>query len=201
MKISALCSAILLLCIATAGESLELRIPYTVIRSEIESQFFPGGRSYLSGDRSSTCEYAYLENPSLFGQDGRLALQAQFHGKTGKEVLGKCVGTGKSFDIVITGRPEYREGKVRFEDAQIQLRNRVADAVFGKLLDRYAEDLERDLVFPLQSDMQRLSDTVNRGIQGYQLRVDKFSLSAIDVRDSELVLRIDASLVVNSGSE
>ena len=179
------------------GEALEVKIPYTVVLKEVERQMFTGGRSYLSGDKTDTCDYAYLENPRMFSQDGRLALQARFNGKTGREVLGKCVGVGKSFDIVVTGRPVYSEGILRFSEAKIEFANSVADAVFGKLLDGFARDLEEQLKFPLKADVQQLSQTLSRGAAGYSLRVEKFTVTAIDVLPDAIHLQIATTVALN----
>src|SRR5580765_748298 len=161
---------VILLGWSVAGYALNVKIGYPLIQKEVERQLFTNGKSYLSGDPSSTCEYAYVQNPVVFPDHQRLAIQANFNGKTGKEVLGKCIGVGKSFDIVVSGKPVYREGLLRLDDVQLQFKNSVADAVFGKLLEGFAESIEQDLTFPIQADAQQASQFVNQG--GYQLKVE-----------------------------
>ena len=198
MKLSGTLLGILCVALLSEGaEALEVTIPYSMVQKEVERQMFTEGRSYLSGDKASTCDYAYLENPSVFPQDGRLALQARFNGKAGKEVLGKCVGIGKSFDIVITGLPVYSEGLLRFSEARIQFKNTVADAMFGKLLEGFAQDLERDLTFPLQADVQQLSQALSQGAGHYILRVEKFTVTAIDVLADAIHLQIATTVSLN----
>jgi hypothetical protein len=185
----------LFLSLCALVEALELKIPNKLIESEVKEQFFVGGRSYLSGDKTSTCDYAYLENPSVSSQNGRIAIEATFNGKAGREVLGKCIGIGRTFGVIISGLPAYREGELRFEDSRIQFKNAAADAVFGKLLEGYAEDLERELAFPIKDEVQDIAETLTQSA-GYDLKLEQFSVSRIDVDPDAVRLQLAGTIVV-----
>lgn len=195
MRTTLICLSFML-AIGAACWAQEVKIPYSMVQKEIEQQMFIEGRSYLSGDATETCDYAYLENPRVYPQSGRLAIEATFKGKKGKEVLGKCVGVGKSFDIVVSGVPAYREGQLRFDDAFIQFKNSVADAVFGKLLDGFAESLEDSLKFPIKEDTQGFSDLLNQGHSGYEMKVEKFNISKIELLDTHIDLHLDTTITL-----
>ena len=177
-------------------DAQEIKIPYPLIQKELEEQMFTAGRSYLSGGPSSSCDYAYLENPRVFAQAGRLAIEATFHGKKGKEVLGKCAGVGKSFKIIISGVPSYRQGSVWFEDPKLQFKNSVADTVFGPVLKSFAQSLDEKLEVPVQSDTQQLSQILNQGQLQYQLKLEKFNVSKIEVLDSHLLMKLDFTVAL-----
>jgi hypothetical protein len=189
----------LLLLISAKAESLELKIPFEVVQDEVVRRLFVNGRSYLSGDPSSACEYSYLENPRIFPQGDRLAFQAMFRGSTGKEVLNRCLGVDASFEVVITGTPIYQDGVLRFDDPELKIQKSRADKLFETLLNQFADDLEEDLAIPLETDVQQLSRTLNQAVTDYQLEIRRFSVSSIDVLPDGLLLLIDAKIEVAKG--
>jgi hypothetical protein len=176
--------------------ALEIKIPYPLVQKELERQMFSAGRSYLSGGPGSSCDYAYLENPRVFPEAGRLAIEATFKGSKAKEVMGRCAGVSKSFNIIISGVPAYRQGVVRFEDPKLQFKNRVADTVFGPLLNAFTKSLDEKLTVPVQADTQQLSQILNQAKLQYELKLEKFSVSKIEVLDPHILMKLDFTVAL-----
>jgi len=77
-----------------AAAGADIQIYYSVIQSSLANQAFTqDGRLYLKG-KPQACTFAFLENPAVTGQNGKLHVTAKFTGRSAGSVLGFCVGGG-----------------------------------------------------------------------------------------------------------
>ena len=92
-------------------EGATLEIAYSSLERIIVNRVMTeGGLYYMQGDPSSTCRYAFVQEPRVGAEGGRLRITVLFAGRTGTEVAGQCVGAGDNFDLVISGVPAYSDG-------------------------------------------------------------------------------------------
>lgn len=102
---------------ASTANAVELRIHHSVIKKILAEQVFPGdGRKYVKANRAAKCTFAYLENPEIGEEKGRLKIRARFSGRPAKDFCGRCLGLGDSFLVATTAVPYYAAGFIRLKD-------------------------------------------------------------------------------------
>src|SRR5258706_13558726 len=97
--------AALLLTLLAAAPSFaaELELRYAALQRIIAEQVFTQeGRHYVRGNKTTRCQYAYLESPRIGADGERLRVTAQFSGRSALDMFSRCVGMGDSFDFVVT---------------------------------------------------------------------------------------------------
>ena len=100
-----------LLLTACTARAVELRVHHSVIKKILAEQVFTDeGRKYVQASRAAKCTFAYLENPEIGEEKGRLKIRARFSGRTAKDFFGRCIGLGDSFLVAITAMPSYDAG-------------------------------------------------------------------------------------------
>lgn len=67
-----------------AAVGAELMISYPAIERALGEHVFDqeGGRRYLTGSPETPCFYAFLENPKVSAETGRLKVEAHFSGRS-----------------------------------------------------------------------------------------------------------------------
>jgi len=69
--------------LAASARGVELQIQYNALeRMLAETVFTQDGRRYVHGDKNNKCNFAYLENPRVSGDTGRLTIRARFTGRS-----------------------------------------------------------------------------------------------------------------------
>jgi hypothetical protein len=104
-------------------------------------------------------------------------------------VLGQCVGLGDAFDVVITARPQYKDGHLRLQEVVA-----ASDGKTGFYIRRVCTglqaSLERDFKYPLASEAKRLlEESGRRELRG-------FKVPDVRVSGDALVLAVDFELRV-----
>ncbi len=114
---------VFLLCRQPAARAdAELRIGWGALeRLVAEHAFTDEGRHYLRGGKEAKCGFAYLENPRVDTEEGRLRLKAQFTGRSRVNLFGMCVGPGDSFEVTILAMPQYRDGAIAFDNVEVYI--------------------------------------------------------------------------------
>src|SRR5216684_3682551 len=111
-------AAVLLFAIPSFAAELELR--YAALQRIIAEQVFSQeGRHYVRGNKTTKCQYAYLETPRIGADDGRLRVTARFSGRSAFDLFRGCIGLGDSFDLAITASPVPRNGAIAFKDVKV----------------------------------------------------------------------------------
>jgi len=110
--------ALLLCTFPIAAAELELR--YTALEHILADQLFTQeGRHYVRGNRTTKCQFAYLETPHIDSDAGRLRIAARFSGRSALDLFGGCVGLGDSFDLTITAVPIPRNNTIALSEVKV----------------------------------------------------------------------------------
>jgi hypothetical protein len=177
------------------AEAVELHIQFGALERMLAKQVFTeDGRKYVHGDRKARCNFAYLEHPRFQGADGRLRIRARFTGRSALNMFGQCVGLGDAFTVVITARPQYRDGNVGLADVSA-----ASDGKTGFYIRRVcaalAGSLGRDFRYPLAAAAQKMLE--DPGAQpGYGRELRNFRVPDIRVTADALVIDVDFELTV-----
>jgi hypothetical protein len=179
-----------ILLIAAHAGAVELHVQFGALERMLGEQVFTEeGRRYVRGDKSDRCNFAYLESPKFDSDGGRLRIRAKFTGRSSVNVLGQCVGLGDAFNVVITARPQYKDGHLRLQEVVA-----TSDGKTGFYIRRVCTglqaSLERDFKYPLESEAKRLlEESGKRELRG-------FKVPDVRVSGDALVLAVDFELRV-----
>jgi hypothetical protein len=174
----------------SCAPAVELHIQFGALERILGEQLFTEeGRRYVKGNRTTRCNFAYLESPRVESDNGRLRIRARFTGRSAWNVLGQCVGLGDDFRVVITARPAYSDGQLRLQDVTV-----ASDGKTGIYIRRVcaamSSSLARDFRYPLEAEARKLlEDGSKRELRG-------FKAPEIRVSADALVLVIDFELRV-----
>ena len=180
---------------AASARAVELRLEFGAIERMLAEQVFTeDGRRYVHGSAAAKCNFAYLEKPHIEADSGRLRIHARFTGRSALNLFGQCVGLGDAFNLVITTRPEYKDGNLRLADVKV-----ASDGKTGYYIRRVCSimsgSLAHDFKYPIESEARRmLEDPATR--PGYKREVQSFSMPSVTVAADALVLQIDFRLTV-----
>lgn len=106
--------------LAAPAPAAEIRITYPAVRKMMADQVFTvEGKKYVRGDKSTRCDYAYLENPQVGEWNGQLIIKARFSGRKAWDVFGRCVGVGDAFDLTIAATPLVKRGVLVLADVKV----------------------------------------------------------------------------------
>src|SRR5262249_50963348 len=148
-----LAAAVLL---APASRAAELHLQFSALERLLGQQVFTqDGRRYFRGDPANKCNFAYLEAPRIDGVQGKLRIRARFSGRSSLNMLGQCAGLGDAFPVVVTVRPFYRDGAIRFQDVTA-----ASDGKTGFYIRRVcaalSTSLARDFHYPIEAEARKL---------------------------------------------
>jgi hypothetical protein len=172
------------------ARAVELHIQFGALERILGEQLFTEeGRRYVRGNRTTRCNFAYLESPHIESDNGRLRIRARFTGRSAWNVLGQCVGLGDDFRVTITARPVYNDGFLRLQDVAVSSEGRTGMYI-RRVCVALASSLGRDFRYPLEAEARKLlEDGGKRELRG-------FKAPEIRVSGDALVLVIDFELRV-----
>jgi hypothetical protein len=178
-----------------AACAAELHLQFSALERILSRQVFTQeGRRYLRGDRASKCNFAYLEAARVDSREGRLRIRARFSGRSSVNMLGQCVGLGDAFPLVITARPRYRDGAIRFEDVAAESDGK-SGFYIRRVCSALAGSLERDFRYPIEAEARNLLEDP-AGAADYPRELSRFHIPEIRISDSALILVVDFELEV-----
>jgi len=176
----------------TAGLSAaELHISYPVLQRMLAEQAFTqDGRRYVRGTPATRCNFAYLENPRISGENGRLIIQARFTGRTAWDVMGRCVGMGDAFDVRISGRPDYQRAGLSLKEVGVEISR---DTFYSRRVkDALRRSMERDFHYDVTSQARKMLES-----QGaYKTEIRSFEVPRVWLDNESVVLEIQFILMV-----
>ena len=180
---------------ATAAPAVELHIQFGALERMLSEQVFTEeGRRYVHGNQSAKCNFAYLEKPKIQADAGRLKIQARFTGRSALNMFGQCVGMGDAFDLVVTARPDYKNGSLRLQDVKV-----LSDGKNGFYIRRVCSAMEaslaRDFRYPLEKTATAILED-NTAQPGYKRELKSFDVSEVRVSAEALILVLDYRLTV-----
>jgi hypothetical protein len=188
------CAAGLLLAGALHLGAAELELRFTAIERILGEQLFSqDGRLYVRGDKANRCKFAYLENPHIGADNGRLRVSARFGGRQAINMGLGCLGPGDSFDLALTAVPFVKNGAVHFKDVEITTTKN--SYYIRRVRSTLAASLGKDFKIEVQDQAKKQFEEI-RAQSKYPVEFEGFSLSDIRVTGSALILVVDFRLVV-----
>jgi len=180
---------------APAAAQVELRLHFSALQRMLASQVFTqDGRKYVKGKTDTQCNFAYLENPRVGGEQTRLRIEARFTGRTAMDLFGKCVGMGDSFEVAIYALLHYKDGSVVFRNVMVESYGN--DGFYKRRVRRaMARSLERDFRYPLASEARRILEQ-NRVSPDYRQELSNVEVTSIEVEKDSVVFKVRFHLAV-----
>jgi hypothetical protein len=184
---------ILLAAPAIPARSAELELRFTALERILAEQVFTqDGRHYVRGNRSSRCQFAYLEKPHLDSDGARLRVAARFSGRSAIDVLGGCVGLGDSFDLVMTASPVVRAGAVALDDVKITT---TRDSYYiRRVRAALSRSISKELKIEIRDQARKILEQPGGG--SLQAELAAFDLNEIRIKSDALVLVIEFRMVI-----
>jgi hypothetical protein len=180
---------VLSLLIASYARAVELQIAFQALERMLAEQVFTEeGRRYVKGDRANRCNFAYLEDPKIDADGGRLRIRAKFTGRSSLNVLGQCVGLGDAFPVTVTARPVYKDGNLRLTD--VSATGDRSGFYIRRVCAALSSSLGSDFKYPLEAEAKRLLE------EGGKRDVRDFKVPSVWVSGDALVLAVDFSIRV-----
>jgi len=176
------------LCVfAIPALSAELELRYATLERIIGDQLFTQeGRHYVRGNKTSRCQFAYLEGPHIDAENGRLRMKARFSGRSALDMFGGCVGLGDSFDLTLTASAAVKNGAIVFNDVTVAT---VKDSYYiRRVRVALVRSISKDFKIELRDHARKLLEPAGE--------LASFDLSEIRVTPNALVLVIEFKLVV-----
>jgi hypothetical protein len=182
--------ALILLAAPAMAAELELRFA-ALERILAEQVFTQDGRHYVRGNKSTRCQFAYLEKPHIDADGARLRVAARFSGRSAIDLLGGCVGLGDSFDLVMTATPVVRAGAIALKDVKVTTTRE--SYYIRKVRAALAQSISKDLKIEVHDQARKL---VEQPGGTYQPELAAFDLSEIRITADALVLVVEFRMVV-----
>ncbi len=151
-----------------------------------QALFTNGGRYDLM---KGPC-FAYLAQPSVAVQNGRVRIRSHLTSRLGVVAAGSCVGVSFASWTEVSGKPVSRGGSVVLGDIRI---DKVDDPNVRLLLESglvpaLPRVIELDVLKAVRGMLQ------DSGGQ-FQATVDAFTISAVTAADDKLSVRFDFTLI------
>jgi hypothetical protein len=187
--------AILVLATGLHAES-EIHLSFNALERLLSKQLFSeDGRRYVRGDRTTKCNYAWLEQPKVWGENGRLVIRARFTGRTAWDVFGRCIGMGDSFDLRITSVPYYKDGSIGLSQTTAAPEPGSGGFYARGVSSALAASLNREFRYPLATELKRALDEPAT-LPEYPRDLRSFSVTKIVMSQNAVVLTLDFALAV-----
>ncbi len=184
-----------LLVLPVCARAVELHLQFGALERMLAEQLFTQeGRRYVRGNQNAKCNFAYLEQPRIQSDGGRLRIHAKFTGRSAMDVFGQCVGLGDAFDLTIRATPQFRDGNIGLKDVTVASDGKTSFYI-RRVCAAISASLERDFRYPMASETRKLLE--DPGVHpGYQRELRNFTVPEIRVTEDALVLTIDFQLTV-----
>jgi len=175
---------------AAAGE---ITLTYPAVERAIwATMLTQQGRYYIEGGPGDTCRYAFVQEPKVSADEGRLVVGFLFSGRAGATVAGRCVGPGDTLRIAASGLPTYEAGEIRLAG----LRLTAADSAYFKLVAPLIQSaLEKRLSYPLRSDLEHGLAAASAG-GPFRLKLSALGVRGLRAETDRLVVSYEASLAI-----
>jgi hypothetical protein len=155
--------------------------------------FTQEGRHYVRGNKTTRCQFAYLEAPHLATDSGRLRVTARFSGRSAIDLFGGCIGLGDSFDLTITAVPFPHDGAIVLHEVRV---SSPKDSYYiRRVRAALAQSIAKDFKIEIRDRARRLLEQTHEGAP-YKQELAGFDLTEIRLTPDALVLVIDFRLVV-----
>jgi hypothetical protein len=186
-----------ILCLASCASpafSAELELRYGAIEHIIADQLFTQeGRHYVRGNKTTRCQFAYLEAPHVASDGGRVRVAARFSGRSAVDLFGGCIGLGDSFDLAITAVPFPRDGAILLREVKV---SSPKDSYYiRRVRAALAQSIAKDFKIEIRDQARRILEQTHEGAP-YKQELAGFDLNEIRITPEALVLVLDFRLIV-----
>lgn len=177
------------------AQAAEIRISFPAVRKMMADQVFTvEGKKYVRGDKSTRCDYAYLENPQVGEWNGQLIIKAKFSGRTAWDVFSRCVGVGDAFDLTIVATPLVKRGVLVLADVKVDTGGKDSYYI-RKVRKALGSSLEKEFGLDITGRARELLEQKDpkagylRDLSGFDFRQVKLSKDAV-ILDVDFVVTI-----------
>jgi len=183
------------LLLASSAQAASLEIRYGALERLIGQQMFTTeGRRYVRGSQVTKCNFAYLESPKLHhGGASRIELRVHFTGRSAVDMLGRCVGMGDSFDLVITGQPVARDGAIAFD--QLAVSTPRDSYYIRRVRSALLQTMNKDFRIDVRDHARAILETP-RGTGAYEQELHDLRITSVQSTQDALILEVDFRLTV-----
>lgn len=181
-----------LMFLAAPAFAAEIELRYTALERILAAQLFTqDGRHYVRGNRSTRCQFAYLENPHIDNDSGRLRVKTRFSGRSAVDLFGGCVGLGDSFDLAITAAPFPHASAIVLRDVKVTAPR---DSYYiRRVRAALAQSIAHDFKIELHDQARKLFEQSGAV---YHQDLASFDLSEIRLTPDALVLMVEFKVVI-----
>lgn len=169
-----------------AATASELILEHTAIEKTLKRDVFnaKGGRYHLVDP--TTCAYSYLESPQVSISGGRLKIKSHFISQVASQIGGECVGTSDEFDVIVSGRPVYRNDKLVMDDVRL---DDATNEVWRPLIEIFIKSAgPRVLEINLKEAIQRMFKDASTP---YEVIIDKIVVRKLLAEDNKIKATFD----------
>jgi hypothetical protein len=175
---------------ARAGAS-ELAVSHAAIeRLLVTKVLTQGGRLYLDGSPGDSCRFAFVQEPKVSGDNGRLQVRFVFSGRAGVQVAGRCAGPGDTLSLTASGVPTYVDGELRLAELRVEA---PASTYFKAVAGLVQGQIERRVRFPVRNQLASAVQDASLGTP-LRLTLTGFDVRSIAVDERGLRFGFDGSL-------
>ena len=199
MQTCKLAGAVFIACFlssSTCQAQSEFRLPFHALERILTAQAFTSdGRLYLRGASDTACSYAYLQDPKVSAEKGKLKMHVHFSGRSAVHLLGKCLGFGDTFEMTVLSTPFYRDGSLRLRDVSARCE---ANSVYARAAClSVARSVERNFRHDLRASAQKMLDGAYIDTAAlYKPEIESFQVTGIRVTADALVLLLQVGLAL-----
>ena len=142
---------------SVAWADVELHLAFRMLEKVVSEQVFTvEGRKYVRGSKTDKCTFAYLEAPRIGESGGRLIVRARFTGRSAMDFLGRCVGLGESFDVIILATPYADKTLLRLRDVVVEPADGRRSLYSRRVCDALTAELPRQMSFDIAPEAKRI---------------------------------------------
>jgi hypothetical protein len=185
----------LLLLAFPASAGSELHLSFSAIQKILAAQTLTEeGRLYLKANRSERCNFAYLNDPQVGEEGGRLKVSARFTGRAARNIFGFCIGPGDSFPLSFTAVPYYENGAIRLQDVHVTIQGEVS-YYRREVQSTLMASLAKEFRYGLREDARKMLEE-KRPDAAYSQSMTGFQVNSVRVTASDIVLSLDFTLLI-----
>jgi hypothetical protein len=173
----------------------EVQLYFSALQRIMAEQVFTQeGRLYMRGDAKNKCNFAYLEQPVVAADNGRLLVKARFSGRSARSFFGKCLGMGDSFDVRISASPSYTNGMLALRDVKVESPGR--DSFYIRRVRAVmSNSLAKNFKYSLERDAKRMFEQERPGAV-YRQQLQRFDVREIRVLPDSILVVLDFRIAV-----
>lgn len=192
----ALVLAVLGLGAAQTADAIEVKVSAAALERTLQAQLFngPNGRYYMRGDATTPC-FVYAEQPHVSFKDDRLVVHVHTRAHLGEALRGACLGISLTTEADVSFIPEAQGESIGFRDARVERLSESKELNF-LLIPFLSHKLPSEMKMNAAELMRKLLNQ-SLAATGYSLALDSLKLHSMVVRDSCLVVDVDAGMRVD----